>query len=508
VGCGDGLLSLRREGKEMSSVEMRRSLELRQRSVWEAADSGILLWRENLLYFIPLFAMPVWAAAFGLRLVPADLRWLSWVILWWLKPLFDRLVLHVVSARFFRKDDEGGFRSILRGLGGNLFRGLAGDLLWRRFSPLRSAVMPLRILERPKGKQYRARKTMLRQGGLSFCALLTVLGLFAEAFLLGGEFIFSLAMAEIFSPGALNSFYNYLEQAELFVYAVFCFNYILVESLYVCMGFGLYINSRVEVEGWDLELIFKNFARKLTGAAGLVIIIILFLFSTNTLNADESRDYFPDGIMSEDIVPYNSLETILDSEDFGGVKEGWAIEFKDKTEPEPLPDFHVDLDPWVERLKHIFAYVLRALIAVVIAAAIVIALIVYHRNKNRYGPRRKGRGGAFVNPLVSEEDPEILLEKAADSYARGCVVEAWACCLTGTITALSRYRNCAFPVDATEYGCLRELESRSAADAEGFSLTVKNWVLLAYGGRLPPEGSFEAALQFGRSLKAAETVHA
>jgi hypothetical protein len=31
------------------------------------------------------------------------------------------------------------------------------------------------------------------------------------------------------------------------------------------MGFGLYLNSRVEVEGWDIELLFRDFAARRGG---------------------------------------------------------------------------------------------------------------------------------------------------------------------------------------------------------------------------------------------------
>jgi hypothetical protein len=505
----------------MSLPDMRTSLALRQRSVWEAADSGVLLWRENLPYFIPLFALPVWAAAFALRLIPANVRWLSWFLLWWFKPFFDRFALQVVSVRFFRNDGEGGFRSILNGLCGNLFRGLLGDLLWRRFSPLRSAVMPIRVLERAKGKRYQARKNMLRQGGLGFCVFLGIIGLFTEALLLCGEFVFSLAMVNLFLPGLGRSFFDYPGGAEIVVYAVFCFNYMLVESIYVCMGFGLYINCRVEVEGWDLELLFKNFTGKYTAPAAAILLGVL-LFAANPLNAEaadengfpldgygvekeegegEPREYFPGGIMSEDSVPYGSLEQILESDDFGGVKEGWAVQFKNEKEPGALPDFYIDFAPWVERLKRVFAYILRTLVVAVIAAAVVTAMVVFYRNRSRGVRRGKGGGPACVYPPVSEGDPDALLEKAAQSFARGCVREAWAACLKGTIAALSRYRNCVFPPDATEYGCLNVVKARSAKDAEGFSGTVRNWVLLAYSGRVPPEGSFEEALRFGRSLK-------
>jgi hypothetical protein len=58
----------------------------------------------------------------------------------------------------------------------------------------------------------------------------------------------------------------------LYYYTGWCVNFLVVESIYVCMGFGLYLNSRVEVEGWDLELLFRKFAaRRRRGSEGGVV---------------------------------------------------------------------------------------------------------------------------------------------------------------------------------------------------------------------------------------------
>ena len=81
---------------------MKIDLNLKHTSSREAADSGLLLWRENFFYFIPLFAIPLWILAFSLRIfLPADFQYYSWLIIWLLKPLFGRLILHVISIRFF-----------------------------------------------------------------------------------------------------------------------------------------------------------------------------------------------------------------------------------------------------------------------------------------------------------------------------------------------------------------------------------------------------------------------
>jgi hypothetical protein len=275
-------------------------LVLRKRSVWEAADSGLLLWRRNFAYFIPFFAIPFWICAFTLRLSPAmiqggqglslvyrlisgdfipaegageflagrrdfPLAW-SWFILWWLSPLFDRLILHVTAKRFF--EPQSSFSGLFRGLGGSLGRGLAGDLLWRRLSPWRAVMMPLRILEqgrRGNRRRIRERKRALSNGGLHFCIFLSVWCFILQWVLLAGEAFFILMIARLCFNLQPSSITDLFLGKGLYYYTGWCVNFLVVESIYVCMGFGLYLNSRVETEGWDLELLFRKFAARRRG---------------------------------------------------------------------------------------------------------------------------------------------------------------------------------------------------------------------------------------------------
>src|SRR5688500_1258176 len=79
------------------------SIKLRQRSPWEAMDLGIALLRRH--------AAAVWRPWFGLTLpffVFANLLawslgkiWLAALFMWWLKPLFDRVPLYVLSRAVF-----------------------------------------------------------------------------------------------------------------------------------------------------------------------------------------------------------------------------------------------------------------------------------------------------------------------------------------------------------------------------------------------------------------------
>jgi hypothetical protein len=302
-------------------------LRLRRRSVWEAADAGILIWRNSFPLLIIFFAIPVWVCSFLLMLIPFR-SWFFSVfmpgfILWWLKPLFDRCVLCLVSAQFFRGGEKGLGKPGLKEMAETLRAGLAGDLLWRRFSPFRSAVMPLRVLERAGRKAFGERKAALMPGGLRFGAAITVVGLIMEAGLLTGEIIFLYSLAVQFHPGFDVSRFD----MPLFLYVLYSFNMMLVESLYVCMGFGLYIRARVENEGWDLELLFKRFARAL--------VCVLLLILTPAVSSAREK------------VPLDSLERVLSSDDFGYTEPGWSVRFKgngqDQAPLEPPPEGNAKL---------------------------------------------------------------------------------------------------------------------------------------------------------------------
>ena len=515
------------------------AMALRRRSVWEAIDSGVLLWRNNFVYFIPFFAIPVWIAACGLRLLPADYRPLSYLVLWWLKPLFDRLILHVVSQRFFGSAITGGYRELRQGLWTNLARGLLGDLLWRRFSPGRAARLPVRVLERLGGKQFKQRKNTLAAGGLNFCSFISFLGLMTEAMLLAGEIIFILIMTQMFFPSALTYMRDNLETVEHFIFIAFCINYILAESFYICMGFGLYVNSRVEVEGWDLQILFQKFAAPASVPVSKVIPIACFFLALllgpastalyagqdessppvmeevlvqpeetgESADEDESGEpieYFPEGFPYADDEALEKLDEILSSEDFGSEREGWGVRFKQSEKFSDIPD--IKLAPWMEKIRQLFSFLLRFLVILAIAAFVGFALYWFlktygklFRRKGRFGSRRKRMG--YAGPLLPSESPEVLFNRAEDLFKQGKFREAWAACLSACMGAYVRYHSLSFPGDATEYGCLDMVRRVLPDEDKGFGDLVQNWILFAYGGRPPLEGAFEKVLAYGRSIR-------
>src|SRR4051794_22657489 len=79
------------------------AIGLRRRSPWEAMDLGLTMlqrwWRH---VYVPhlLVALPLMATALGVGW-SLERAWVALAILWWLKPAYDRVVLHVLSRAVF-----------------------------------------------------------------------------------------------------------------------------------------------------------------------------------------------------------------------------------------------------------------------------------------------------------------------------------------------------------------------------------------------------------------------
>lgn len=121
------------------------TIEIRPRRAWEAVDLGLLMARRWwwsmtkvwLLLTLPLFLL--------LNLVPQDWIWLSTVIIWWLKPLFERPLLHILSQAVFGYLPDT--RSTLKAFPAQAARQWFLSLTWRRFSFTRSLDLPVIQLE-------------------------------------------------------------------------------------------------------------------------------------------------------------------------------------------------------------------------------------------------------------------------------------------------------------------------------------------------------------------------
>jgi len=497
----------------------------RRRTGWEAADMGMLLWQTNWLPLLLFTGIPAGILTLLTNMMPGGAGiTVGAVVFWWCKPFLDRFCLQVVSVRFF--EPGASFRRLFRGLFKTLRTGLAADLLWRRFSSGRSARMPLVVLERLKGKNYRRRKQLLARNGLGFGQALTVICLGMALVLEAGELLFLYGIFDLAQDGYAGNIVDFMTEENILVSILSWLNFILIETLYVCMGFGLYINSRVETEGWDIELLFKKCVEKagvrnpattpktpssapLT-AAPLIALLLFFCFAVPAqaqdtpveqelqIEQEQQSEYDPrleqmllrPAELSEQ--EQKALDEVFESMDFGNEKATWKIQFKRSDEEKPAAELKRSLFP---NLREIIGKVLRIILGAVLIAAVLVGAVYAYRNRARLFPALAGKSRAGGTPVPDE--PQRLLEEAEKFHRAGKIREAWALCFR----AFAAFFAGLFPLpaEATEYEALA-LARKNGVDTAGFSVFVRRWVGFAYGGREPAAGMFEESLSGARLL--------
>ncbi|HAQ27741.1 MAG TPA: DUF4129 domain-containing protein, partial [Pseudomonas sp.] len=154
------------------------SMEIRPRSAWEALDLGCLLARRH-----AGLLMLSWAAlTLPLFAVLSILTWqyptLSLLLFWWLKPLYERLPLFILSHTLF--GDTPTLGRSLRALPGVLRPQWLASVTWRRFSPTRSFDLPVLQLEGLSGAARRERLIVLGRRNSSAATWLTIIGMHLE----------------------------------------------------------------------------------------------------------------------------------------------------------------------------------------------------------------------------------------------------------------------------------------------------------------------------------------
>jgi hypothetical protein len=195
---------------------------------------GVFLWRTNWLAILLFTGVPLIGCitlyltmskpesySAGAEYSVSAGYWASQIavlFIWWIKPLVDRFCLHVISVRFF--EPRSSLRRLFRGLGKTLGTGIIGDLLWRRLSPSRSARMPLLVLERLKGKNYKRRKSLLARNGLGFGLPLTLICIGMALALNIGELIFAVSIHDLIN-GTNSEFFDFIAKENNFVSVFF-----------------------------------------------------------------------------------------------------------------------------------------------------------------------------------------------------------------------------------------------------------------------------------------------
>jgi len=449
------------------------AIGLRRRSPWEAMDLGLTMlqrwWRRVYLPHL-LFALPLMAAALGAGWW-LERAWVALLAIWWLKPVYDRLVLHVLSRAVFGElqTTRAVFRDAKEWLGTGLFLAL----LWRP-SLSRSFTLPVRQLEGQSGRAGRERRAVLGRRVGSYATWLTVTCLAIEILVLASSFgmiteLFMPAKASegvdffqlVFGSGEGGSVIGF-DDAIAYGAAV-----LVLEPFYVAAGFGLYLNRRTMLEGWDIEVALRRIAAR---HAAAIIVAVVMAFAA-----------IPSPVYAQEKDPKQEIAKVLEAKEFGYYKDVKRWQSRETPEPSSTRKGW-DLD-WLRAVGYALAKAGEVLLWLGAGALLAYALWWASRMLPGFrGPPPepyRAPAALFGMDLAPEKLPADVGAAAAALAREGKLREALGLLYRGALSELVHKRGVQLLASHTEGEAVR------LARIPYFGALVDAWQQCAYARRLP-----------------------
>ena len=469
----------------------RLALQLRRRSPWEAVDLGCAMarrwWRPAFAAWLTIYlaAAVIVLAVFGTN------QFAALFTLWWLKPVFDRAVLEVLSKSVF------GERPRVREVLGAVMRspGLIASLTLYRFDLARSFNLPVWHLERLRGGAASARARALHGRSRRQAVWTTIVFLHFE-----GVILFSLWGAiDLLTPAPYSGEFGLMSmfaretplwqqwlQTGFYVLTVS-----LLEPFYVAAGFALYLNRRTQLEAWDVELALRRYARRAVEspraaalAAALMLAVTLALPVLGTVHAAEAGN----------ASAREAVQQILKEPEFARYKDvtrlryigsGWGGNAAEPDKSGPR------LFPGLAEMARVLMWIG--------ALALLVAALYYARRYWPAGWTRDPRAARarsttlFGLDIAPESLPEDVAAAALALAESQRARDALGLLYRGALSSLVAGGTLRVQPGDTEGDCVRRLAADSEpARAEYFAGLVAAWQTAAYAGRVPQRQALAA----------------
>lgn len=497
-------------------MELERiSVVLRPRAPREALDLGATMLRAN--------ARAVWSAWFAFTLpvfvvcnalgVALGVPWLGMVLMWWLKPLFDRLPLYVLSRAVF--DRAPGWRETLSGQRQWPWGSTLAALSWLRIDSNRALRLPLELLEGLPRKQRAARWSVLRRRIVTDASLLTYGCLQFELVLFLSVWLLVLMLVpREWLPDSPSDFLRVDVHAASTVWMLLTSGvaYLAmsaIEPLYVACGFALYLNRRTQLEAWDIDLAFRRLRHRLQ-ASGKALAVLLACACCWPMSGHAA-----DNPQGSHVVTPTSLEQVfkqpLDSADqrfaeaaaetyedprFGGTRKAreWVFKYTPAPRPGTMP-----MQPLFPGFAGAVAMILKLGLWLLLAVAIAALLrFVWRRWSMRVIT------DAVPTSPVATWRTQVVADVPLPADLAGAIRGLWrtqhqrealALLYRGCVEQTARLLQLPSSMDATEADWLRQAATMTdQVRAQRIIAIVRTWQFAAYAGRYPEDAVVENLL--------------
>jgi hypothetical protein len=462
------------------------AISLRRRTPWEAIDLGLsMLQRWWRAVFAPhLIVGGAVAAAALLFSWFLGRPWVAVVLVWWMKPLYDRVVLHVLSRAVFGELERP--RAVLAAWREWLGSGLFAAIVLRWLPGFaRSFNLPVRQLEGQTGKAGRERRSVLGRRARSYAVWLTVVCMHFEGVLymmLGG--LAELALpAKAVTPGGENLFER-MASGDVLTYGGalgYAVAVLLLEPFYVAGGFGLYLNRRTLLEGWDIEVALRRLAERHATAMALLMSFFLCMGFAPPANAQQKD-------------PKKEIAEVLKAKEFGYERDVTRWQSRN---PEKPAGKKSDFDPkafW--GIGYALARVAEVLLWGLAAAALAYALWflarMLPRGRSLAPEPYRPPPALFGMELAPETLPPDVAAAAAALGREGKLREALSLLYRGALSDLVHKRGVQLLASHTE----AEVLALSGQAVHSYlEKLIAVWRLCAYAKRDPAPADIEQLAQ-------------
>ncbi len=230
---------------------------VRPRNPWESIDLGFSMvqrWWKPLYKVWFAIVLPLFLSLHLFFYFFYESLWMASLMIWWLKPFLDRILLHFFSQALF-----GEQPSIWQTLKASLFKTrLLLALSLGRFDFARSFNLPVLQLEGGKGATAARINLLQKNNTRKHAVWLTIVCLHFEGIIFLSLFGFVYFMM----PLSYSADFFALEGLGVEILSMISHFLVLsiVEPLYVAGGFALYLNRRTHLEAWDIYLAFRRIA--------------------------------------------------------------------------------------------------------------------------------------------------------------------------------------------------------------------------------------------------------
>lgn len=470
----------------------RLSVALRPRQDWSAIDHGFTMaqhWFWPMAWRGALLLLPILCVAIVL-----DNVILGTILIWWFKPLYERLPMTYLSVAVF--DETIAWKDSLRGcFDSQLFLALTCF----RLSYRRTANTAI-TLERLNWDQTSQRKSTLFKSLGMATLWLVILGFILEIFssIVVYQILFSIfeettrqvvtqADADLFERTRinLNDQTDLLKTMTLTQISVFLTIYstmiLVVVPFHVSAGYALYVNQRTKIEGWDIEVGFNKLLQRL----GLLSLVFCLVFPGD-IQAESTVDHesaFAEVKASED---FNHDQTIELPADIASFLEWLKSIFQNQDRPE-------------EPQSSVLAPIFEVLVWIVVACLVVyfcyqLWLLLPNLQKSTKKKKSSPATIRVSNKILAQLPADILLE-AQQAWNNDDPRRAYSLLYLGSIRYLRDEFSCEIGQEETERECLRRTSQLEASIQNAFREILLSWQRVAYGGFVVQEPQFQQSLR-------------